>query len=103
MDYRKLGDLDLAGFAGNVLTQLGGTTLAAVDSHLTASLATSFGSLPTDARDGGGRGCGRPRRKPCGRRTKKSDPAGGDGTAQAGPRYADRQQRAKGSVCYRRI
>ena len=47
MDYRKLGDLDLAGFAGNVLTQLGGTSLASVDNHLTASLATSFGSLPT--------------------------------------------------------
>jgi hypothetical protein len=46
MDFRRLGDLDLAGFATNVMTQLGGSSMAAIDSHVSSALATSFGSLP---------------------------------------------------------
>ena len=46
MDFRKLGDLDLAGFAVNVVTQLGGSSLAAVDSHVSAALATAIGTIP---------------------------------------------------------
>ena len=45
MDFRKLGDLDLAGFATNVITQLGGSSMAAIDSHVSSALATAIGSL----------------------------------------------------------
>jgi len=49
MDYRKLEDLKLAGFAANVLTLLGAGTLTAIDSHIIApSLTTSIGTLPAD-------------------------------------------------------
>lgn len=46
MDFRRLGDLDLAGFATNVITQLGGSSMAAIDSHVSSALATAIGSLP---------------------------------------------------------
>lgn len=46
MDFRRLRDLDLAGFATNVITQLGGSSMAAIDSHVSTALATAIGSLP---------------------------------------------------------
>ena len=46
MDFRRLRDLDLAGFATNVITQLGGSSMAAIDSHVSSALATAIGSLP---------------------------------------------------------
>ncbi|MBK8301977.1 MAG: hypothetical protein IPK98_00640 [Chloracidobacterium sp.] len=46
MDFRKLGDLDLAGFAANVVAVLGGPDLPAVDAVVKTSLTTEFGTLP---------------------------------------------------------
>ncbi len=46
MDFRKLGDLDLAGFAANVVSLLGGGGMAAVDAAVKTSLTAEFGTLP---------------------------------------------------------
>ena len=47
MDFRRLGDLDLAGFAGNVVAELGGAYLTSIDAAVKTSLTTSFGTLAT--------------------------------------------------------
>ena len=46
MDFRKLGDLDLAGFAVNVVAALGGAALPAIDAAVKTSLTAEFGTLP---------------------------------------------------------
>ena len=46
MDFRKMGDLELAGFAGNVVSVLGGSSLAAIDTTVKTSLTADFGTLP---------------------------------------------------------
>ncbi|HRI05208.1 MAG TPA: hypothetical protein PLL77_15835, partial [Pyrinomonadaceae bacterium] len=46
MDFRKLGDLDLAGFAANVVSVLGGGALPAIDAAVKTSLTAEFGTLP---------------------------------------------------------
>jgi len=48
MNFRRLSDKELADFAANVLTLLGGTQLKSIDSTLRTRLVSSLGTLPTD-------------------------------------------------------
>ena len=48
MNFRKLSDKDLADFAANVLTLLGGTQLKAIDTSVRTKLVTALGTLPVD-------------------------------------------------------
>jgi hypothetical protein len=50
MNFRNLNENDLAAFAENMVTLLGGTELDAIDSHVRADLVTAFGSLPATLR-----------------------------------------------------
>ncbi len=46
MNFRNLGDLDLAGFATNVVTLLNGGNLSAIDNNVASDLHSAFGTLP---------------------------------------------------------
>lgn len=48
MDISKLSDSELADHVSNLVDLLGGTELAAIDSHVRADLVTAFGTLPAD-------------------------------------------------------
>jgi len=48
MKFRQLPDKDLADFAANVLTLLGGTQLKAIDTTVRTKLVTALGTLPDD-------------------------------------------------------
>ncbi len=48
MNFRLLSENDLADFAANVVTLLGGSNLSAIDSHTRTSLVTTIGTLPAD-------------------------------------------------------
>jgi hypothetical protein len=54
MNFRTLGENDLADFAENVKTLLGGTDLAAIDPNVRADLESAIGTLPAtlDAQTG---------------------------------------------------
>ncbi len=51
MDFRRLSDSELADFAQNVLTRLGGTELTAVNPAIRTQLATAIGPLPANFQD----------------------------------------------------
>lgn len=48
MKMSNMGSTELAQFCQNLLLLLGGTELAAIDSHVRADLVTAFGTLPAD-------------------------------------------------------
>ena len=48
MDISKLSDSELADFTANLVTLLGGTELASIDSHVRSELVAAFGTKPAD-------------------------------------------------------
>jgi len=48
MNFRRLSDKELADFAANVLSLLGGTQLKSIDTSVRTKLVTALGTLPVD-------------------------------------------------------